>query len=158
VTVRAFRGNTASGFTLLELLVVLAIAGLMTSLVPSLIAAVLPGAKLQADARELAVFLRTARNDAVASGQPVDIVFEPALGRYARNGRPAHQLAEDIVLTIARGQAQFFERHHYEFGQEKVTLRFYPDGSSVGSEVLLRRDNSAYTVEVDWLLGSVKVR
>lgn len=157
VTIPVIRGTRTSGFTLLELLVVLAIAGLLTSLVPSFIAAVVPGAKLQADARELAVFLRTARNDAVNSGQAVDVVFEPALGSYARHGEPAQQVPEDVVLAIKLNQEQFFARGPDVTRQERVAVRFYPDGTSAGSEVLLRRGNSAYVVEVDWLLGRVTV-
>ena len=158
MTMPVIRGNRTSGFTLLELLVVLAIAGLLTSLVPSFIAAVVPGAKLQAEARELAVFLRTARNDAVTSGQAVDVVFEPALGSYARHGEPAQRVPEDVVLTIKLHQEQFFARRRDTARQEKVSVRFYPDGTSAGSEVSLRRGNSAYIVEVDWLLGSVTVQ
>ena len=36
-------------------------------------------------------------------------------------------------------------------------VRFYPDGSSSGAVITLRRDALAYTVTVDWLLGSVSM-
>ena len=157
VTIRAFRGPAPGGFTLLELLVVLAIAGLLTSLVPSLISAVVPGARLHADAREMAVFLRAARNDAVTGGRAIDVIFEPADRRYQRTDRPARRLAEDVTLTVEPGHAAFSRGPADDPDNGTVPIRFYPDGTSVGAGIVLRRGNSAYSVEVDWLLGSARV-
>ena len=36
-------------------------------------------------------------------------------------------------------------------------VRFYPDGSSSGAVITFRHESLAYTVTVDWLLGSVSM-
>ena len=40
---------------------------------------------------------------------------------------------------------------------ENFRIRFYPDGSSSGGTITVARDNTAYDVSVDWLLGGVRV-
>ena len=50
--------KSTRGFTLLEILVVMVIAGLMIALVPPLFSGAVSGTKLKASARDLAVVLR----------------------------------------------------------------------------------------------------
>ena len=52
------RHHLGRGFTLLELLVVLALATLLIALVPPLISAALPGVELKSSARKVAASVR----------------------------------------------------------------------------------------------------
>ncbi len=62
------------GFTLLEVVVIVSLLAILLSVaVPS--AAPLENWKLQTAAQELAAHLREARQDAIASGQPSEILF-----------------------------------------------------------------------------------
>ena len=65
-----------AGFTLLELLVVLAIAGMLVALVPAAVSAVVPGTKARTAAYDMASILRDARNLAISQSTPVDVVFD----------------------------------------------------------------------------------
>lgn len=148
------------GFTLLELLVVLAIAGLLVALVPPVVSAVVPGVQLKVAARDLAVTLRDARNLAISRSTTIDVDFEFELPQYrVANGRPqelpggAHMTIDDNSATTT---PQSFASLHARPG-EKYRLRFYPDGSSSGATIRLGRRNSFYLVEVGWLMGRVKV-
>ncbi len=64
------------GFTLVELLVVLAIAGLLLAVTPPLISAAMPGVELKAAARRTAGALRLAREVAIASGRDAAWVID----------------------------------------------------------------------------------
>jgi general secretion pathway protein H len=122
-----------AGFTLLELLVVLAIAGLLASLVPSLMSAALPGTKLKIASRDLATVLRNSRSMAVSQGHKVEI-----------------RARDDIDL-----EAFVAAPHTGSFPSDRFRIRFHPDGSSSGAAITLRQGRLAYTVDVEWLMGNV---
>ena len=57
--------KTARGFTLLEIMVVMLIAGLMIALVPPLFSGAVSGTRLKGSARDLAIVLRETRSKAI---------------------------------------------------------------------------------------------
>ena len=151
---------TVSGFTLLELLVVLAIAGGLMALVPPLISAVVPGTKARVAAFDLASSLRNARNLAITSSAPVDVMFDSVADTYSVAGAPAKELPRGMALVLldssgyvnkTRRAARFYTE------PEKYTLRFYTDGSSNGVKARLGAEANGYVVAVDWLLGRVNI-
>jgi Tfp pilus assembly protein FimT len=145
---------------LLELLVVLAIAGGLMALVPAMVSAVVPGTKARVAALDLAATLRDARNLAITRSGPVDIRFDSEAATYSVAGAPAQELPRDMALVLldssgydnqARRAARFYTAPvHY-------TLRFYSDGSSNGVKTRLGREDGGYIVAVDWLLGRVSI-
>jgi len=153
------RGSTG-GFTLLELLVVLALAGLLMSLVPSLISAAVPGAKLRIESRDLAASLRNSRNRAIASGEQVDVTISNDPPQYKIDKEEPHELPSTIsvaarnIMDLQYGYETLQPDH---ITNDNFRVRFYPDGSSSGALITLRRDMQAYTVTVDWLLGGVSM-
>ena len=150
----------APGFTLLELLVVLAIAGLLMSIVPPVVAVAVPGARLKSQAVELAATLRSARNRAVSLGRGVDVVFDTRTPAYTQAGEQPRILSSDIDLTIRRQRAMLPVRTVTPadgVSRETLTLRFYPDGSTSGAVIAMNRNRSAYLIELDWLIGRVSV-
>lgn len=147
------------GFTLLELLVVLAIAGALMALVPPMVSAVVPGTRAKAAALELASTLRDARNLAIARSQRVEVEFDSDNARYAIVGGEASELPRGLALVlIDAGGKESPGRTRLRPSEEPTyTLRFYPDGSSNGVRAQLGEDDSGYVVSVDWLLGRVSV-
>ena len=67
---------TQRGFTLLELIVVLAIAAIMMAVVPPVISSALPGAEIKSAARQLAAGLRFARNHALTSDEEAVLLVD----------------------------------------------------------------------------------
>ena len=163
VTTRDNPISQTAGFTLLELLVVLAIAGMLVALVPAAVSAVVPGTKARTAAYDMASTLRDARNLAISQSTPVDVVFDLESDSYAIAGSPPSNLPRGMALVIQERSGYVSETRrvagHSSFDREEpVTLRFYPDGSSSGLHVRLGPgDGGGYVVAVDWLFGGASV-
>ena len=130
------------------------------SLVPSLISAAVPGSRLRIESHDMAVSLRDARNRAIATGETIDFTIDFDPPQYNVDKKKPHELPNGITIGATKDlQLQSF----YSSGQlgrnpdGKFRTRFYPDGSSSGAVITLRRASLAYTVTVDWLLGSVSM-
>ncbi len=151
----------AAGFTLLELLVVLAIAGMLVALVPAAVSTVVPGTKARVAALDLASTLRDARNLAISQSRTVDVEFDLESASYSIAGSPIQELPRGMALVIQERSGYVSETRRvarFPFDQQKMrTLRFYPDGSSSGVHVRIGPQNGGYIVAVDWLLGGASV-
>jgi general secretion pathway protein H len=163
VTTRNTPISKTAGFTLLELLVVLAIAGMLVALVPAAVSAVVPGTKARTAAYDMASTLRDARNLAISQSTPVDVVFDPESASYAIAGSPLAVLPRGMALVIQERSGYVSETRRVagqsSFDREEpVTLRFYPDGSSSGLDIRLGpEDGGGYIVRIDWLFGGASV-
>lgn len=149
----------ATGFTLLELLVVLTIAGLLAALVPPLYSKAVPGARLKTATRDFAASLRDARSRAVSSGARVDLrlIADP----------PAYAVGDSIAVTLPRGvritafdyftaqQRTLADAHALD--NDDIAIRFFPDGSSNGAVVKVANNGAAYRVDVSWLMGDIRI-
>lgn len=140
-----------SGFTLLELLVVLAVLSLVLAIgVPRLLTA-LPGAASRGTATDLAATLKDARFQAIRHNIDTAVVLDLERRRYGVQGdRQEHGLPAGLqVSATLAGEAQ-------DDGAAG-RISFYPDGSSSGGRIRLRQGGHAYWVDVDWLTGRVSV-
>ncbi|NBC49508.1 MAG: prepilin-type N-terminal cleavage/methylation domain-containing protein [Gammaproteobacteria bacterium] len=139
------------GFTLVELIVVLAIGGLLLALTPPLITAALPGVELKAAARRTAGALRQTREIAIASGQDAAWRLDIEAGRYRIPGRNRDGALPDgleLELIAARDEME----------SERIGgIRFYPDGTSSGGRVILKQGDRGYQVGVNWLTGRILI-
>ena len=154
-----------SGFTLLELLVVLSIAGALAALVPPVVSAVVPGTKARVAALDLAATLRDARNAAITSSQTIDVEFDFEKSTYTVAGEAVNELPRGMAVAMLdfsgygiedRPTARVFEDRVSD-DKEKYTLRFFSDGSSNGIRARLGNESGGYVVAVDWLLGRVTI-
>jgi len=127
-----------NGFSLLEMIVVLAILGLALGLVLTRGPMHSPRLDVQVAARDLAGALRVARGRAIAENRPVAVAFAGNL--YRIDGSAVQQVPRDVTLT---GSA---------------AIRFTPDGSSSGGIVMVAAAALRTAVLVDWLTGRVHVR
>lgn len=141
------------GFTLLELLVVLAIASLLAALVPPVFSAAMPVAKLGAATRDVVLILRESRHLAVSRGIDVDVGLDSEARRMTIGGqriyRRQHEISADIDITV-RESAR-------DPAVQDFLLRFHPDGSSTGAVVRLSNGDAAFRVDVDWFFGAIEV-
>ena len=146
------------GFTLLELLVVLAIAGLLVALVPPVVSAVVPSTKIKVAARELAVTMREARNLAISHSRAVNVefTFDPPV--YRIQGGSDHNLPRGVQLALVEdgtGTGAILLADLARATDDSYRLSFYPDGSSSGTAIRLGNDDIHYHVSVGWLMGRV---
>ena len=119
------------GFTLLELLVVLALIGVFLAIGAPYISSSLPSWQTRSAAREVAAALRKARSQAIFTD--TDSVFSIDVNRrlYSLSGDPTtHPLPAKLHITLYTAQQALFSR---SIG----SIRFFPDGSSTGGRVTL---------------------
>ena len=140
-----------AGFTLLEVLVVLAIAALLLAVTPPLISAALPGVELKSSARRVAAGLRLAREEAIRSGSDTTFTLDLEERTFKIDG--GHRegaLPEGLMLKLEAAEKEMLSEH-------AGMVRFYPDGSSTGGRIILSRDGSGYQVGVQWLTGRIRM-
>ncbi|MBI1733231.1 MAG: GspH/FimT family pseudopilin [Gammaproteobacteria bacterium] len=141
----------APGFSLLELLVVMAILALAAAVVPPVFAPALDKLQVSSAAREVAAALRLARNTAVSSGRETVLGVDVDAKRISLNERTRDlTLPKDAVITLTTADA---ERNSASAGG----IRFFPDGSSTGGRVLLEHAARSYRIDVNWITGGVAV-
>jgi general secretion pathway protein H len=134
-----------AGFTLVEMLVVLAILALVLAVVPPLLAGGQARAELDAATRELAAALRETRSQAIREGRSESFVVDAAR-HFRAGGGPAHALAHGLGLAFATADG-----HAVPAG----AIRFFADGSSTGGRLILLSGERRSYVTVDWLTGRV---
>lgn len=151
--------DSATGFTLLELLVVLTIAGLLVALVPPLYSKAMPGAKLKTAVLDLALALRQARSQAIGSSDRIELRLFADPPSYAIGKTSAVYLPEGISVTAydyftatALPGSAAAKRLITE---DEIVIHFYPDGSSNGAIVAVNNGTMAYQIDVSWLTGTV---
>jgi general secretion pathway protein H len=128
-----------AGFTLLELLVVVAVIALLMTAVPMAIGSG-SGVQLDAQARRIAAVLREAHARALGEA-----------GEIRLGGEDLAQLvADDTGSSHDRG----LELHASGPRRE---IAFFPDGTSSGGTVRLERGRDVVEVSVDWLTGQVRI-
>lgn len=133
--------HPAAGFTLLELMVVLAILGLALAIVPANLMNATGAQALKADVRTLISGLRYARTRAIASNEPVALVIDPHAAQLSIDGtQQIGTLSKSTTLGAAN---------------RPLAVQFYPDGGSSGGELLLSRGQDQYRVTINWLTGAV---
>ena len=138
------------GFTLLELVLVLAIIALATLLGAGAIGRGMEGLRLRSAANGVAAQLRFTRAQALATGEPQSFTIDPAAHAWtAPKGRHGELPASASVAFIGAREAQPSE------GEGAVV--FFPDGAATGGRVRLQQGTAAWQVDVAWLTGQVAV-
>lgn len=144
-------GRRAGGFTLVELLVALALLALLSAVAVPMLTGRPAGAELTASAEAIGHALGRTRGQALASNRPA--IFEIDLserwfrgGEDSRPGRIPPALA--VSVTTARSETGPGERARF---------RFFPDGTASGGRILLTAATDRREIAIDWLTGRVRI-
>lgn len=143
------RPQSRAGFTLVELLVVLAIASLLLTLVPVALQRLRDAIAYQDTVRGLTTELRRARQLARTEGRDVRLTVDLARRRYGIGPAPARELPDALNLRVTIAGIEWSER-------QVGAIRFLPQGGATGGHLdVLRPDGSGVRLTVDWLSGTV---
>jgi general secretion pathway protein H len=141
----------SSGVTLLELLVVMALMGLIAAMAVPMLGGGVSGTELKSSARQVAAGLRFARSEAVATRTETRLWLdlEKRAFRVDRDPRQ-HNLPAGLEMKLFTAQS--------DIADEKIgSIRFYPDGGSNGGRVTLASGERKFEIDVDWLTGRVAI-
>lgn len=148
--------KSANGFTLVELMVVLAIAAVMVGVVLPRGARMFETMQYRDAVRQLQQAASSARFQAITKGSAMDLVLEPAAARYLV--KQADQGMDDVDMSALDADLRFAATTAGEVspGLGLAAIRFYPHGGSTGGSMSVQRTNgSGVRLRVDWLLGRV---
>ncbi len=143
--------GTSRGFTLLEILVVMVIAGLMIALVPPLFSGAVSGTKLKGSARDLAVVLRETRSKAIIHNAEQVVLLDLKNPRYRAGNAKPESLPGKVEMAVQLVTGDYVDE------RAQHALRFFPDGSSTGELISLSRGNRVYYLQLNWLTGAIEI-
>jgi general secretion pathway protein H len=143
-------GGSAAGFTLIEMIMVIAILALMMVLVTVSGTPVSPAVHARAGAEALAGALRAARSEAVTDNRSIEVTLDLARHSYQWGRNPAESLPGDLSLSLLTSTDELVSGN-------AGRIRFNPDGSSSGGRVSIAGGNRLWWVGIDWLSGRVSI-
>lgn len=143
------RGGASPGFTLIELVIVIAVVALAVTLVSTRGLPVGAATHARATAQAVSGALRAARGEAVATNRAVSFALDVTNRSYSWGRRAPERLPADIDLALLTGQDQL--------GAAGGQIRFYPDGSSSGGRVTIGGAGKVWSIGVDWISGRVSL-
>jgi general secretion pathway protein H len=142
--------RTDAGYTLVELLIVVAILALLVVALPLSYAQWRPGIEAKAAVQALAETLRGARVAAITSRQETAVVIDLSARTYAAQPitRPT-RFADGVSLSI--------DEKRCLKGARVAEIRFYADGGASGCKLTIGAGGRSYRITVYWLTGRVAV-
>lgn len=141
----------AAGFTLIEVVCVLAIIALVACLILPAIPRATSRPRLEAYALEVAALLTADRNAAIRRRLEVATVLDAGAHAIRSGASPDYvQLPRDVALDALLAET-------CNGRKAGATIDFFPSGMSCGGAVQLRRGATGYQVRVNWLTGGTEI-
>ena len=139
------------GFTLLEMVCVLAIIALLAAVLLPFIPRETSRSRLQAYALQTATLLKADRNAAITRHTSITTLVDAA-GRAIHSGasRTAIRIPDDVRFDALLPQTC---RQRAALS----SISFFADGMSCGGSIALSRLDTAYEIRVNWLTGRIEI-
>ncbi|MBP1729893.1 MAG: ral secretion pathway protein [Deltaproteobacteria bacterium] len=140
-----------AGFTLLELIIVMALVALMLGLSSVFVASNLPSARLNAVARELSAAVMLARSQAETRGEAQTLTINLDAREYVLEGKPGRAMPPNVTIKVTDPFLGDVEQGTY-------ALRFEPYGPVPAATIFLRNPTRQLVVELDPVVGAIVTR
>jgi general secretion pathway protein H len=138
------------GFTLVELLVVLAIAAALLAVAPVALQRYRESTDYRDTLRTIAAGLAEARNAAISGGRVVAFSVDLAGRQYGIDGRPKRELPESIAVRATVADTDLVDN--------VARIRFFPGGNATGGSIeVIRPSGTGARLRTDWLDGRVSL-
>lgn len=138
----------ARGFTLIEILLVIGIMAVITTIVAVQVVGSLDSAKVASAGRDLMAAMRYTRGAALLQHQSQAVIFDVEKKTYQVPGKDPVELPDAMEIEL-------FSATEEQLDEKTGAIRFYPDGGSTGGQVKLSVDGRSWTVQVAWLTGDI---
>ena len=140
-----------AGFTLLEMVCVLALVAMMAAVLLPFVPRQTTRSRLQGYALQTAALLKADRTAAIRRGLAVATLVD-AGGRQIRSGASADTIRIPNDVRIDAVLPRTCNR------QEALsTISFFANGMSCGGAITLSRLDVGYEVRVNWLTGRIEI-
>ena len=141
--------TSKGGFTLIELVVVIALLALVAAIAVPSASRLIDLSSPSDDVERLAAALRQARMAAIVEGRPRHVFIDPA-HRQWRHGKDVTTF--DSIASITTAVPPVGRRAN---GMSSIV--FLPDGSATGGRIALGDGHRRRIVTIDWLTGNVAI-
>ncbi len=136
------------GFTLIEIVVVIALIGIVAVVAALSFSRSLSGARIEAASRDLVAALRYTRGQAIVKGQQKVLEIDLGANTYQAPGKGSVELPKDMELRLTTAEQELT-------GDMKGGIRFFPDGSSTGGNIAVVLGQREWKLNVGWLTGEI---
>jgi general secretion pathway protein H len=140
-----------AGFTLIEVVVVLMLAGVVITVAAVSLTRGLGSAKVRAAGQDLVAALRYTRAQAIVTRKQQALELDVEKRSYVAPRKAEVRLPDDMELRLLTAAEE-------QTGATSGRIRFWPDGSSTGGRIKLVHGGRAWDVEIAWLTGEVRLR
>ncbi len=142
--------RSTRGFTLVEILAVIALIALAMTLVAVTVGDGLAGARVKAASRDLVAALRYTRGQAIVKRESQALAIDVEGRRYRAPGKKWVELPRKMEMQLETARSEMED-------ENTGRIRFFPDGASTGGNVELILGEAAWRIEINWLTGEVVV-
>lgn len=142
--IRSVPWHGERGFSLVELIVVIAILSIALAAAVPLAGSLRQSMAVDVAARELALGLRTARAAAIYGNKEATFMLDGAAGQYWSDAAPARKR---LPAQVAFSPEQ----------RTVAEIRFFPDGGASGGTIVLTDARRSAAIQIDALTGRASV-
>lgn len=145
------------GFTLLELLVVLVLAGITIAVVGMGGQAYMDRSRYSQAVRDVATQLNRARALSIQEGRPIAVAYQPEIRKLLVDGQVSLEVPESVMVQwepIARNPRS--RRFAGAASAGQLVFVFNADGGARGGRLAVLRGGQGVSFRVNWLLGTVE--
>ncbi len=144
--------SAESGFTLIEVMVVVAILTVVITAAAQFAGPRSTNANLKAATQLVAVKLRNARSAAIMRRRQHRVFFDVASRRiWGDYGDGALKIDKRIRMSVTAAQGE-------KRTNAIASVRFYPNGSATGATLQLLTESQTNEVRINWLTGRVSTK
>ena len=139
-----------SGFTLLEVIVVMVMIAVLMGFFATGMSKSLQKAKIRAVSKNLVSALRYTRGQAVVKHEEKTITFNVKDKTYKAPRKKQVDIPEEMDINVYTADSEVAD-------ESTGSIRFFSDGSSTGGWVKLTHKNKMWKINVNWLTGEISM-